>query len=417
MNLDIGKLAPVIAAIVALVLGAIGGGIWASSAVRIENTGIWQLEQSYQGYYVLAVADAYATDPNPGIAADRLSFICLEDDGLNTAFNAAQARAEGFPIQQQNLTDLRAQVDSGAITVAQNTGVPVCSTRPIGALPGILGIAVIFLTLIGAVGYGVLTVIQSSEEEATKPVNAGAAIPSSSARASTIGAPPPSAPPSVPGAAKPAASSPATSSPAPAAAASKPADQSTRPARGGLFGGRRKEVDDDGSPKSSAQAGAALSAAAEKIDYAAEGKTPPVVQFMTTYLFGDDLYDDSFSIETPGGEFLGETGVGIAETVPGGANKFVTAIEAWLFDKNDIRTVTKVLMSDHAFNDEAIRSKLAAKGEAALIKAGERTMLETASLRVQIRVVDLSYKADAAGAPPNSVVERITIELAAWKKD
>ncbi|NLF51019.1 MAG: hypothetical protein GX577_07765, partial [Leptolinea sp.] len=42
---------------------------------------------------------------------------------------------------------------------------------------------------------------------------------------------------------------------------------------------------------------------------------PPVVQFMTTYMLGDDLYDDSFSIDAPTGEFLGECGVGISETI------------------------------------------------------------------------------------------------------
>jgi hypothetical protein len=45
-----------------------------------------------------------------------------------------------------------------------------------------------------------------------------------------------------------------------------------------------------------------------------DAEEPPVVQFMTTYMLGDDLYDDSFSIDAPTGEFLGECGVGISET-------------------------------------------------------------------------------------------------------
>ena len=32
--------------------------------------------------------------------------------------------------------------------------------------------------------------------------------------------------------------------------------------------------------------------------------------------------------------------------------------EVWLFDKNDIRTVTKVLRSEHAYRDEALKSNL-----------------------------------------------------------
>jgi hypothetical protein len=165
-----------------------------------------------------------------------------------------------------------------------------------------------------------------------------------------------------------------------------------------------------------ASAGAKISHSVEKTDFEALGQTPPIVQFMTTFLHGDDLYDDSFSIETSSGEFLGETGVGISETVSGGGDaKQVTALEVWLFDKNDIRTVTKVLMSDNAFTDDALRAKLAPKGEAVQLESGEKVLLETATLRVQARIVDLSYKADVM--PPKSVIDRITIELAAWQRE
>ena len=35
----------------------------------------------------------------------------------------------------------------------------------------------------------------------------------------------------------------------------------------------------------------------------------PMVQFMASYKAGDDLFDDSFSVNFPSGEFLGECGV------------------------------------------------------------------------------------------------------------
>lgn len=140
----------------------------------------------------------------------------------------------------------------------------------------------------------------------------------------------------------------------------------------------------------------------------------PIQQFMTTYMLGDDSYDDSFSIDAPSGAFLGECGVGISEAIGVGEPKKPTAFEVWLFDKNDIRTVTKVLMSEHAHRDEALRSRLAAKGEPVLARAGETMRLETASLRVTARVVDMGYGGGAL--PPNSFFERLTIELAAWAK-
>jgi hypothetical protein len=74
---------------------------------------------------------------------------------------------------------------------------------------------------------------------------------------------------------------------------------------------------------------------------------PPLGHFFTTYQLGEDTYDESFSIETPMGEFLGECGMGISETIGVGDPDKVTAFEVWLFDKSDIRTVTKVLMSQY----------------------------------------------------------------------
>ncbi|OJX41271.1 MAG: hypothetical protein BGO78_00540 [Chloroflexi bacterium 44-23] len=141
---------------------------------------------------------------------------------------------------------------------------------------------------------------------------------------------------------------------------------------------------------------------------------PPVAQFMSTYVAGDDLYDDSFSIDSPSGEFLGECGVSISEIIGVGDPKKVTAIETWLFDKNDIETVTKVLMSQHAYDDPALSQRLASKGEPVLIQPGGRVVLESETLQMEARVVDIIY---AQGAlPEGSVIDRITIELAIWQK-
>jgi hypothetical protein len=153
---------------------------------------------------------------------------------------------------------------------------------------------------------------------------------------------------------------------------------------------------------------------AEYPEYVATGEEPPLSQFMTTYQVGNDLYDDSFSIDSPVGEFLGECGVGISETIGVGDPKKVTAFEVWLFDKNDIQTVTKVLMSQHAFDDEATRQRLSAKGEPVTAEAGREMILETATLRLQARVVDMSYGSGAL--PSESFFERMTLELVAWPK-
>lgn len=151
-----------------------------------------------------------------------------------------------------------------------------------------------------------------------------------------------------------------------------------------------------------------------RTDFAAMGQEPPIAQWMTTYLKGDDLFDDSFSIDAPTGEFMGECGVGIAETIGVGEPKRVSAFEVWLFDKNDIQTVTKVLMSEHLFNDEISHNRLAAKGEPILASPGTQFTLETETLQMIVRVVDMAYGMGAL--PDASYVDRLTLELSIWPR-
>jgi len=141
----------------------------------------------------------------------------------------------------------------------------------------------------------------------------------------------------------------------------------------------------------------------------------PIAQFTSSYRLGDDLYDDSFSIDSPQGEFMGECGAGISEPIGVGDPKKVTAIEVWLFDKNDIQTVTKVLMSAHAFEDDAIRSRLAAKGEPVLAAPGEEIILETQTLQMVARIVDMAF--GEGPLPPDSFFDRMVIDLSIWPKN
>ena len=147
---------------------------------------------------------------------------------------------------------------------------------------------------------------------------------------------------------------------------------------------------------------------------AAAKREPALAQFMTTYRQGDDLYDDSFSIDSVNGEFLGECGVGIAETIGVGDPKKVTALEVWLFDKNDIQTVTKILMSEHASNDSAIRQRMVSKGEPIKAEPGMTFVMETATLQLEAKIIDMVY---ARGPlPENSYFSRLTMEISVWPK-
>jgi hypothetical protein len=125
-----------------------------------------------------------------------------------------------------------------------------------------------------------------------------------------------------------------------------------------------------------------------------EGEGPaPIKQWNGTYTLGQDNYDEFFVIETPEGVFLGESGMGILEAVPGTKPKQVQAFDVGLFDKTDITTLSRVLMSEHAYYDEAIQAKVQAnpQAEAILAKPGAEFVLETSALRVVAKVEDLEY--------------------------
>lgn len=137
--------------------------------------------------------------------------------------------------------------------------------------------------------------------------------------------------------------------------------------------------------------------------------------FAATYKFGEDNYDTSFTLETARGEFLGETGMGSSETIGEGKPDKVTAFDVWLFDKTDVRTVTQILMSDAAFNDQATRQRLATKGELVLAEKGKHVRLETATLAVDAEIVDLVY-ASTPGLAPNSHFQKLIVEMVPAQK-
>jgi len=140
----------------------------------------------------------------------------------------------------------------------------------------------------------------------------------------------------------------------------------------------------------------------------------PVAQFMSTYAFGDDRYDESFTFDAPNGEFLGECGVSISDIIGVGEPKKISAFDIWLFDKNDIQTVTKVLMSKHSYEDSTTRQRLEIRGEPILAEPGAQFVLQTATLRLEGRIVDVMY--GDMPLPEDSYFQRSTVELAIYRK-
>jgi len=133
-------------------------------------------------------------------------------------------------------------------------------------------------------------------------------------------------------------------------------------------------------------------------------------QFVSEYVKGELDFDSSFGIESPEGEFLGECGMGITDVIGERDGQKVSAFEIWLFDKGDIRTVSKVLVSEYAYRDQAVRAKLSAKGELVVARPGEALQLETVSLRMVAQIVASEYGEDDS-LPPGSFFSRLKVNL------
>ncbi len=137
--------------------------------------------------------------------------------------------------------------------------------------------------------------------------------------------------------------------------------------------------------------------------------------FVTTYHFGDDGYDTSFNIETPEpeGEFYGACGVGFSEIMGEGSPDKIVAFELWLFDKTDldnVQTVTKVLMSEFAYDNEVLRAKMKDRGEAVLAEKGKSIVIDAVGLKLNAEIIDFAYGTDPS-LPPRSYFETLTTEL------
>lgn len=149
--------------------------------------------------------------------------------------------------------------------------------------------------------------------------------------------------------------------------------------------------------------------------------TVPLAVFHSTFYDGDDTFENMFQIVNENDNFLGECGIAIAESIgirTVEASKKVTALEIWLFDKTDVRTNTKVLMSDSAFFDDALRAKLEPKGEQILAQENEIIVLETASLILNAEITDLEYITDGAPPPPpKSYFDTVTVKFSVWRKE
>ena len=135
-----------------------------------------------------------------------------------------------------------------------------------------------------------------------------------------------------------------------------------------------------------------------------------LAQFESEYIYGDDDFDSSFSVDSESREFLGEVGMGTSDLLAADDVQKVDAFEVWLFDKQEIVTKSKFVVSDYALQHEGLRSVLEAKGDLVPARVGEQIVLEAGLLRLVATIRDLHYQPDEQF--PDGVFAHLKVDLA-----
>ncbi|MDM8532599.1 hypothetical protein QUF63_15625 [Anaerolineales bacterium HSG25] len=132
---------------------------------------------------------------------------------------------------------------------------------------------------------------------------------------------------------------------------------------------------------------AAEMARKKEIVYEGEG-VPPILQWSSTYTLGRNPYDESFTLETEAGDFLGEAGIGMNNVVEGSSSGQVKDFDVWVFDKTDINTYSRIVMSEAAYNDEELRNRVELNPLAKAISAkqGDSTTIESKTMRIEVKL-------------------------------
>ncbi|NLX42495.1 MAG: hypothetical protein GXY79_03350 [Chloroflexi bacterium] len=131
--------------------------------------------------------------------------------------------------------------------------------------------------------------------------------------------------------------------------------------------------------------------------------------FETSYAFGDDDFYHAFTIESPTHEFLCQCGIVISDTAGTQGAQLVNAFDIWLFETQGTRTLSKVLVSDHTYHDEAVSARLARKGELVVAQPGMVIELETESIRLTATIEDLAYRTNVQVT--QNVFDRLKVRM------
>ncbi len=119
-----------------------------------------------------------------------------------------------------------------------------------------------------------------------------------------------------------------------------------------------------------------------------KGETEPpaksgqlLLDYSCNFAKSGSIFDESLSLDTPSGEFMGECGITAY-------NEGMEYFEVWLFDKADIATVTIILTTkpNTEGNDAEL---LAVKGKVYEISEGSPLIIESQTIKLEVTVSGL----------------------------
>ncbi len=342
---------------------------WLLFPVTYPDVPLSEVRPEDQAVYLQSVAQAYQTDPNQALAVQRLQLLGTQAEVEELMAGVAQRALDGGDIAAAN------QVYALATALGMNAGLPLVQATPVAPqatavavptaepaagtgttsdlLPALLGIGIL-----GA-GIALALWLLTRRKPAVVPPQAG----------------------------------------------DYPGYEEFPTYQEGEFSSApvRERTVVDASMAATRQPTVATAPAP------ASYRSGPVLQeFTASFVPGDASYDETFSIDAPGGGYLGECGMTFSEMINGDPNR-IPAVEVWLFDKSDIRTVTKVLMSDFAYGNPGLREKLAPRGDAILARPGQGFVLDAQTLRLEGEIEDLEYL--EAEGPARSAFRELTVTM------
>lgn len=148
---------------------------------------------------------------------------------------------------------------------------------------------------------------------------------------------------------------------------------------------------------------------------AAVGPAPALKKLgeYTAIYQGESDYDEAFDINDPVDGYMGQCGLQLNDPV-GPRRDQAVALQAWLWDSSDPDTRTKVLMSEGAYRDTALRSEQAGEHEAVQVRLGIEFTLETHDLLLRGKVERVSY---AEQEPYRGVFAELQVNFQVFRKE